>query len=176
MTGLKYDVGKTRFDLLDPVFIKAMAEVMTYGAAKYAPNNWQNVEDFTPRYTAALYRHLNKWHQGYSRDDESGLPLLAQVAVNAMFLFHKELHEDTDIQRCTSDCVEVNSIPGADSPDSSGPDDEEEYRAGAELSADIATILDKGWPYKYTRACIVDLCYGRIIKSILSANYTPSNW
>ncbi len=103
MAGKKFDAGKTRFDLLEPRFIEAMAKVMTMGAAKYAPNNWQKVDDFYARYTSALHRHLNAWQQGETFDKESKLHHLAHVAVNAMFLarFHNEdtdVHdEDTDV-------------------------------------------------------------------------------
>lgn len=84
--SIKYDTGKLRFDLIDPFFEKEIAEVLTFGAAKYAPNNWQNLEDGIDRHYAALLRHLNAWRRGESIDDESGMPHLWHAATNMMFL------------------------------------------------------------------------------------------
>lgn len=98
MEGKKLDKGKTRFDLLDPKFVEAMAKVMTMGADKYAPDNWKNVDDFRARYTAALHRHLSAWQCGRVNDKESRLNHLAHVAVNAMFLAWRD-NEDTNVRR-----------------------------------------------------------------------------
>ena len=83
MSGVKYDAGKPRLDLLPPKAILAIGEVMTYGAAKYGPNNWQGVEP--ERYTAALLRHLMAYMDGEETDAESGLPHLWHVLTNAAF-------------------------------------------------------------------------------------------
>ena len=82
---LKFDTSKTRYDLVPPSAIKAIANVLTYGAKKYKPNNWQLVED-TERYTAALYRHLEAWRSGEINDSESGLPHLEHAMTNLAFL------------------------------------------------------------------------------------------
>ena len=91
--GSKDDIGKTEFDLLEPRFIEAMAQVMTKGAAKYKPYNWQYVPQFHQRYLAALYRHLIAYHKGEVIDRESGLPHMAHIACNAMFLFWSDLRD-----------------------------------------------------------------------------------
>ena len=83
-SGLKHDGGKTRLDLLPPEAIRALGEVLTYGAAKYGPNNWRGVEAF--RYEAALLRHWLAWREGEWLDAESGLPHLWHVLCNAAFL------------------------------------------------------------------------------------------
>jgi hypothetical protein len=87
-TGMKADIGKTRFDLLLPEFEEAVAKVLTMGAEKYGPNNWQQVDDGENRYYAALRRHLSAWRQGDKIDTESGLSHLAHVASNTMFLMY----------------------------------------------------------------------------------------
>lgn len=51
MNGLKYDGDKPMLDLIPPEAIMAIGRVMTYGAQKYGPNNWQGVEP--RRYVAA---------------------------------------------------------------------------------------------------------------------------
>jgi Domain of unknown function (DUF5664)/Cytidine and deoxycytidylate deaminase zinc-binding region len=86
-TFLKFDTSKTRFDLVPTTLIKSVAEVLTYGAKKYKPNNWQKVDDHS-RYVAALYRHLEAWRAGEENDPESGLSHLAHAATNISFLIH----------------------------------------------------------------------------------------
>ena len=90
--GLKFDQGKTRFGLLVPEFVRAVAEIVTFGAAKYAPNNWQHVE--SERYVDALLRHIYAWLEGEQVDQESHLHHLAHAACNIMFLMWKEEHDD----------------------------------------------------------------------------------
>lgn len=88
--GRKDDQDKNRLDLIEPQFIKGVGEVLTYGAGKYAPNSWQNVEDAEDRYYAALLRHLMAYRAGETADKESGLSHLKHAACNIMFLLHFE--------------------------------------------------------------------------------------
>ena len=85
--GRKKDADKLRFDLILPEFEEAMAHVLTHGAKEYGANNWQKVDDAKARYTGALQRHLNQWRKGYMYDLDSDCNNLAQIAVNAMFLY-----------------------------------------------------------------------------------------
>lgn len=75
---------KTMFQLLKPDYIEGIADVLTMGALKYAPDNWKKV----PRveYERAMYHHLNEYLKGNKDDDESGLSHLYHMATNAMFL------------------------------------------------------------------------------------------
>lgn len=41
MTAAKYDSEKPRMDLLDPTAMQELAMVLTFGAGKYAANNWR---------------------------------------------------------------------------------------------------------------------------------------
>ena len=88
--GVKNDTDKNRLDLIEPEFIEKVGEVLTFGANKYAPNNWQGVEDAEDRYYAAAMRHLLAWRKGEKLDEESGINHLAHVATNMMFLLHFE--------------------------------------------------------------------------------------
>lgn len=88
--GVKNDTGKNRLDLIEPEFIEKVGEVLTFGANKYEPNNWQGVEDAEDRYYAAAMRHLLAWRKGEKVDEESGINHLAHVATNMMFLLHFE--------------------------------------------------------------------------------------
>ena len=86
--GRKNDQEKNRLDLIEPEFIESVGQVLTFGAKKYEPNNWQKVEDAENRYYAAAMRHLMAWRKGEKIDPESGLNHLDHVACNIMFLQH----------------------------------------------------------------------------------------
>jgi len=86
---MKFDRGKLRYGLIPPEATKALAEVLTYGAKKYKPNNWQKADD-TSRYIDALYRHLEAWRGGEKFDSESKLPHLAHALTNIAFLIYFE--------------------------------------------------------------------------------------
>lgn len=84
--GLKFDEKKLRWDLLPIAEVKDEVAVLTFGAAKYGPNNWQKVEGGMDRYFAALMRHLEAARSGERLDPETGLPHLAHAACNIRFL------------------------------------------------------------------------------------------
>lgn len=88
--GQKFDADKLRYDLLPAEFEEAVAKVLTHGAKKYAPNNWQLVENPQERYYAALRRHIAAWRMGEKIDKESGLSHLSHAATNIMFLLYFE--------------------------------------------------------------------------------------
>ena len=87
-TGLKHDDGKLLMSLVDQKFIDGVAEVLTFGAKKYQPNSWQNLEDAERRYEDALLRHLSAHRKGELTDSETGLSHLKHAATNIMFLMH----------------------------------------------------------------------------------------
>jgi hypothetical protein len=92
--GKKYDEEKIRFDLIPPILLQAIAEVLTSGLAKYKdPDNWKKVPNLTTRYYGALLRHLVAWRSGEKLDPESGLPHLWHMACNIAFLIWKEEKE-----------------------------------------------------------------------------------
>ena len=70
--GMKNDQDKVRLDLIESQFIEDVGEVLTFGAKKYEPNNWQKVENPEDRYYAAALRHLIAWRKGEKTDGESG--------------------------------------------------------------------------------------------------------
>jgi hypothetical protein len=83
--GVKFDTGKLRMDLLPPDAISALATILTDGAAKYNPRNWEKGMDWSRPY-AALLRHLMAWWGGEDIDPESGHPHMWHVLCNAVFL------------------------------------------------------------------------------------------
>ncbi len=88
----KFDGDKTRYDLVPPSAIKGMAEVLTFGARKYEPNNWRKCEDLG-RYRAAAMRHFEAYRDGEFNDSETGLSHLSHAMTNLAFLI--ELEETT---------------------------------------------------------------------------------
>ena len=89
----KKDNGKTRWDLLPMETVEKIAEILTFGAAKYGANNWQTVPDARPRYEAAMMRHYVAYLKGEKQDAESGINPLYHAFCNMMFLVWFEMHE-----------------------------------------------------------------------------------
>lgn len=85
--GKKFDSDKDRWDLLPMAEAGQVVKVITHGARKYAPNNWQSVEDASNRYYAAAMRHLVAWRSGETLDPESKLPHLAHAICSLFFVF-----------------------------------------------------------------------------------------
>lgn len=92
--GRKDDAGKPRWGLLPWRALGSVVDVLTYGAKKYAPHNWQKVPEARERYEDALERHLVAWRLGENVDPESGLPHLAHAACCLLFLLAFELHPE----------------------------------------------------------------------------------
>lgn len=76
---------KPRFDLVPWPAIEEIAEVLTFGAAKYEDNNWARGARWG-RYFAALCRHIFAWWGGEDRDPETGYSHLAHAGCNLIFL------------------------------------------------------------------------------------------
>lgn len=93
MTGRKDDAEKPRWDLLPFGPVREVVEVLTFGAKKYAPDNWQRVPEPRRRYFAAAMRHLTAWYEGEPRDPETGLSHLAHAACCLLFLMHFDRKE-----------------------------------------------------------------------------------
>jgi hypothetical protein len=83
--GHKKDQDKPRMDLLDPLALEGLANVLTFGAQKYAPHNWRKGIANT-RLIAAMLRHLFAIMRGEDNDPESGLPHIDHVGCCWMFL------------------------------------------------------------------------------------------
>lgn len=76
---------KSGVQMIDPEFILGIGDVLTYGAKKYAENNWMRGMSWTTVFGAVL-RHCLSWFGGEERDPESGLPHLHHAACSLMFL------------------------------------------------------------------------------------------
>jgi hypothetical protein len=97
--GAKLDAGKNRCGLVINGFSRALwqvARVGTFGAAKYTPNGWVEVENGVERYTDAMHRHLLDEAQGQDFDSDSTLLHAAHAAWNALARLELMLRERAD--------------------------------------------------------------------------------
>lgn len=94
--GRKLDGDKQRWDLIPFAELEKIVDVITYGARKYAPDNWKLVPDAKARYKAALLRHISAYMQGEEKDSESGLDHLAHAGCNILFLMYFERLEKNE--------------------------------------------------------------------------------
>lgn len=86
MGAVKHDQGKPPWQLLPFDQVEEVVKVFGFGADKYTPQGWQQVDDAQPRYFAASLRHLAAWKNGERRDPESGLPHLAHAIASLLIL------------------------------------------------------------------------------------------
>lgn len=84
-TGLKLDSGKPPTDLLDPLALVGVANVLAFGANKYAAHNWRGGIKYS-RLIAAALRHIFALMRGEDIDPESGLPHVDHLGCCWMFL------------------------------------------------------------------------------------------
>lgn len=88
--ALRYDAGKTRYDLVPYEIEELLAEVYTRGAAgKYEDHNWKKGMSYSRVYSA-LRRHLATWLSGNSIDREDRLHHLGKVIWNSGTLYYYE--------------------------------------------------------------------------------------
>lgn len=91
---MKADAGKNMLSLIDPHFVILLGEILSFGAQKYSPNNWQLCED-TSRYKDALLRHLYAYLSGEQLDKESGMSHLGHATFGLMCLnYFDNLNKD----------------------------------------------------------------------------------
>jgi hypothetical protein len=90
MSGIKYDGGKPRMELLPFEALEAVARVMAFGAVKYGDHNWRGGMAWLRLLGAAL-RHLGAWARGEKADPESGESHLAHAACCVLFLLTYEI-------------------------------------------------------------------------------------
>ena len=88
--GRKFDGGKLQYGLTPPNALKAMVEILTFGAEKYEPDNWKKVPDAKRRYFDAAQRHLWAWKSGEQNDQETGKNHLAHALCCLMFLYEHD--------------------------------------------------------------------------------------
>ncbi len=91
--GRKYDSEKPKLHLLPPKAITEVGKVLTFGAAKYDPENWKKVPDLQNRYTSAALRHIFAHMEGEELDPETDLSHLAHAMCCLLFKLEIELEQ-----------------------------------------------------------------------------------
>ena len=91
--GLKYDSAKPKMNLLPPKALIEVGKVLTFGAEKYGPENWKELEDLQNRYTAGALRHIFAHMNGEKDDPESNISHLAHALCCLLFKLEIELED-----------------------------------------------------------------------------------
>lgn len=87
--AVRFDTGKTQWDLMPFEAIEEINKVLEFGAKKYAAHNWQKGEGFKySRVLNSLLRHIFAYMRGEDNDPESGLSHLAHAGCNIVFLLY----------------------------------------------------------------------------------------
>jgi len=96
-SGLRFNQGKLRYDLLHPKALEDMVDILTYGANKYTvlddagnvlndgANNWRQGLSWKSVY-ASLERHMEAIKAGEDYDRDTGKLHIAHAACNVHFL------------------------------------------------------------------------------------------
>lgn len=87
--ALKYDSDKVQLELLPPELLTAVGEILTFGAKKYAPRNWEKGMKWS-RVFGALMRHMWAWWGGENLDRETGKSHLWHAGCCIAFLIAYE--------------------------------------------------------------------------------------
>lgn len=107
MTGTKNDADKERLDLLPMRAINEVGKVLTFGAKKYADNNWRGGMKWG-RLIGATLRHIFTFMGGEDTDKESGIHHLAHAATDVLFVLEYALtktgEDDRFIYKETKPC------------------------------------------------------------------------
>jgi len=103
--GRKFDGDKARYDLYPSDAYEGCTKVLTFGAKKYADNEWKTVPNGVNRYYAAMIRHMlaQKEHidrggKGLLLDEESGLPHLDHAQCCLIFMRHITNKEKLEVK------------------------------------------------------------------------------
>lgn len=88
--GNKLDTGKDPWHLLPFDAVLCIVKVLAFGAAKYAPRNWELGFAWS-RAFSALQRHLTAWWMGQDKDEETGYSHLWHAGCCIVFLIAFEL-------------------------------------------------------------------------------------
>lgn len=96
ISGVKYDSDKPKWSLLPFRALKEVVDVLTYGAKKYAPDNWKKVPNAKQRYIDAGFRHFTTYASGEKLDSETGKSHLAHAMCCLLYLLAFEVGEHRD--------------------------------------------------------------------------------
>lgn len=92
--GVKFDKDKPKWNLLPWDEVEDVVKVLTFGAKKYAPDNWKFVDDANNRYMDATMRHLVAFQQGERTDAESGESHIAHALCCLLFMLWHDKNDN----------------------------------------------------------------------------------
>lgn len=85
--AVKFDEGKVDWSLVPFEALEGMANVLTFGAKKYAAWNWTDGGGFKwTRLLGSCLRHLFAFARGEDLDPESGISHISHAQCNLLFL------------------------------------------------------------------------------------------
>lgn len=85
----KFDANKNRLELLPVTGLEQIGLAMTFGAKKYADNNWAQGFKWS-RLSGSALRHIFAWLRGEDTDPESSLSHLAHAGACILMLLSHE--------------------------------------------------------------------------------------
>ena len=95
-SGARYNDNKPDLSLIPLCTLEDEARVWSYGAQKYAKDNWKKGQAWSIP-LASMLRHLAAWQNGEDVDKESLLPHLAHIACNLrMLTFYSKAYVEGD--------------------------------------------------------------------------------
>jgi len=108
---VKFDTDKIRYELLDPLLLQGISEVLTFGAKKYCDHNWLKCNSVM-RYFGAIMRHLWAWARGEDLDPETGIHHLYHAGCCLMFMVGLTMRNKNSDDRVLvdKDISEINLI------------------------------------------------------------------
>ncbi len=83
--AIRFNKGKLLYELVNPKAHADMVNVLTVGANKYFPRNWENGFSWCS-VLASLKRHITAFEDGEDYDQETGLLHISHAACNVHFL------------------------------------------------------------------------------------------
>lgn len=115
--ALRYDDGKVRLELIPPEWLWGLGLVLTKGAEKYAPRNWEKGMDHG-RVVGSLLRHLTQYQAGERYDKETGCHHLAMAAWNCLALMTYDIRAvgNNDLPQCSVETLEKVNGKSSDKP------------------------------------------------------------
>lgn len=91
--GRKFDADKTQYNLIPAEALKEVADVLTFGAKKYAPDGWRHVPNADVRFYNASLRHTEQDRMGEEIDPESGKYHLAHAICSMLFRLQNRIEK-----------------------------------------------------------------------------------
>lgn len=85
--AIRHNQNKRKLSIIldAPHALNGLAEILEFGAAKYARGNFKKGFPYT-EITDSMLRHLVAFQNGEDADPESGLPHVGHILCNALFL------------------------------------------------------------------------------------------